>query len=244
MSDRRILPSQLERMVYETIRDEIVSGALRPGEQLVEGRLAAELGVSKTPVREALIRLQRDGLVEIAPYRGARVIVPVDDDIAEITELRVCLETFIARDIAARRPTDVLEALETSIAGSCKALADRAEEQFVDRLSDFSDILAEACGNKRMKKILGDLRSVLHFIGNSSRRIQGRAARSIAQHEAILEAIKAGDPDAAAEATAVHIRSIAEDCRKAQVPNGDGRLPGPAANAPRAKARTRARANQ
>ena len=68
----KILPAQLERRVYERVRDEIVSGALRPGEQLVEARIAADLGVSKTPVREALIRLQRDGLVEIEPYRGAR----------------------------------------------------------------------------------------------------------------------------------------------------------------------------
>ena len=72
----KIVPAQLERRVYERLRDEIIAGSLEPGEQLVEARIATEFGVSKTPVREALIRLQRDGLVEIEPYRGARVLEP------------------------------------------------------------------------------------------------------------------------------------------------------------------------
>ena len=62
---QRILPAQLERRVYEQLRDEILTGTLTTGAQLVEARIATDLGVSKTPVREALIRLQRDGLVEI-----------------------------------------------------------------------------------------------------------------------------------------------------------------------------------
>ena len=67
---QRILPAQLERRVYEQLRDEILSGTLTTGTQLVEARIATDLGVSKTPVREALIRLQRDGLVEMS-HTGA-----------------------------------------------------------------------------------------------------------------------------------------------------------------------------
>src|SRR5437667_1552391 len=99
---RPILPAQLERRVYERLLHEITSGVLLPGEQLVEARIADELGVSKTPVREALIRLQRDGLVEIAPYRGARVLQPSKEDIVEILELRLCIEAYVARDLAER----------------------------------------------------------------------------------------------------------------------------------------------
>src|SRR5579885_1243438 len=96
----KILPAQLERRVYERLRDDIVSGLLRPGDQLVEARLASDLGVSKTPVREALIRLQRDGLVSIEPYRGARVLEPSNDDIREILEFRELLECHIAGELA------------------------------------------------------------------------------------------------------------------------------------------------
>ena len=207
----KILPAQLERRVYERVRDEIVSGALRPGEQLVEARIAADLGVSKTPVREALIRLQRDGLVEIEPYRGARVLEPSATDIREILELRLLIECQIARDLAAHRPAGVLKALESSVAESRTALAAGNTPLVLDSLTAFSDILAEACGNSRMLKLLVDLRSVLLVIGKTSLRAPGREARSIAEHEAIVAAIRAGDTDAAAAATAQHIHSIERD---------------------------------
>jgi DNA-binding GntR family transcriptional regulator len=207
----KILPSQLERRVYEQLRDEIVAGALRPGEQLVEARIAADLGVSKTPVREALIRLQRDGLVEIEPYRGARVLEPSAEDIREILELRLLIEGQIARDLAERRPADVLAALEGSIGESRAAHAAGQTQRLLDSLTAFSDILAEACGNSRMLKLLVDLRSVLLLIGNTSLRAPGRESRSIAEHERILVALRAGDPAAAATATADHISSIERD---------------------------------
>ena len=207
----KILPAQLERRVYERLRDEIVSGALKPGEQLAEARIAAELGVSKTPVREALIRLQRDGLVEIEPYRGARVVEPSADDVREILELRSLLECQIARDLAVRRPPDVLEALEASIADGKSALDAGDTRRLLDDLTEFSDILAEACGNSRLVKLLVDLRSVLLLIGNTSLRAPGREERSIAEHELILAAIRLGDPDAAVRTTEAHIRSVEHD---------------------------------
>ena len=207
----KIIPAQLERRVYERLRDEIASGALGPGTQLVEARIAEELGVSKTPVREALIRLQRDGLVSIEPYRGARVTEPSPADVREILELRLLLECQVARDLAAHRPPEVIDALRDSIAASRRALASGDRELLLDSLTAFSDVQAEACGNSRMAKLLVDLRSVLLLIGTSSLRARGREERSIAEHETILAAIEAGDPEAAAAATAAHIGSIERD---------------------------------
>src|SRR3990172_3366123 len=160
MAREKILHAQLERRVYGALRNEILSGALAPGDQLVEARIAEELGVSKTPVREALIRLQRDALVEIEPYRCARVIEPSDRDVVEISELRLLIETAIVRDLAGWRPADVIAALERSIAESKRALAAGERERFLARLQEFSDILADACENTRMGKALTDLRSV------------------------------------------------------------------------------------
>ena len=211
MAREKILPAQLERRVFEALRNEILSGALAPGAQLVEARIAEELGVSKTPVREALIRLQRDGLVEIEPYRGARVIRPSNRDVAEISELRLVIETAIVRDLAERRPKEVLEALEHSVSESKRALAASERGRFLARLQEFSDILADACENRRMAKVLTDLRSVLQVIGGSSLRAPGREERSIEEHVAILAALEAGDADAAAAAEAAHIRSIEHD---------------------------------
>lgn len=207
----KIVPAQLERRVYERLRDEIVAGALVPGAQLVEARIAADLGVSKTPVREALIRLQRDGLVEIEPYRGARVLEPSAEDIREILELRLVIESQIARDLAVTGPAHVLDALEDSVAASRSALAAGAQQELLDSLTAFSDIFAGACGNSRMVKLLIDLRSVLLLIGNTSLRAPGREERSIAEHEAILAALRASDAEAAAAATERHIHSIEHD---------------------------------
>jgi DNA-binding GntR family transcriptional regulator len=207
----KILPAQLERRVYERLRDEIIAGELQPGEQLVEARIAEELGVSKTPVREALIRLQRDGLVEIEPYRGARVLEPSEQDVREILELRRLLESQIARELALSRPPEVIAALEASISESKEAAGAGDLERLLDSVTAFSDIQTGACGNSRMAKLLDDLRSVFLLIGNTSRRVPGREERSITQHEAILAAIKTGDAEAAASATAVHISSIEHD---------------------------------
>lgn len=202
---------QLERKVYARLHRDIGSGALRAGTPLIEARIADEFGVSKTPVREALIRLQRDGLVDIEPYRGARVVAPTERDIRQILELRLCIETYLVRDLANSQPPQFLDALEESIVKTREALAEGSDARVAAGLNEFSYILAASCGNRRMTKILSDLRSVLHVIGSASMRAAGRVERSIEQHEAILAAIRAGREDEAHAATVKHVRSIERD---------------------------------
>lgn len=207
----KIVPEQLERRVYERLRDQILNGELRPGDQLVEARLASELGVSKTPVREALIRLQRDGLVHAEPYRGARVMSPSEEDVREILELRLALEVHIARELAERRPPEVLRELEATIVQGRRALSAGRRRRVLASLTEFSDIMAAASGNARLARVLGELRSVLLLIASTSLRARGREERSLDEHELILKALEAGDADAAARATVEHIHSIERD---------------------------------
>jgi DNA-binding GntR family transcriptional regulator len=209
----KILPAQLERRVYQRLRDDIVSGLLRPGDQLVEARLAAELGVSKTPVREALIRLQRDGLVSIEPYRGARVLEPSADDVREIVELRELLECHIARQLAQTRPPEALAALEATVTRGRRALEKADETTLAEALTEFSDVLADAADNARLAEVLRGLRSVMLLIGSASMRAEGRNRRSLDEHARILRAIRRGDPEAAAAATAHHLHSVERDTR-------------------------------
>jgi DNA-binding GntR family transcriptional regulator len=211
----RILPAQLERRVYERLRDDIVSGRLGPGSQLVEARLAGELGVSKTPVREALIRLQRDGLVQIEPYRGARVLEPSLDDIREILELRELLECQIARQLAARRPENVLASLEATITLGRRALENGDETAVANALTEFSDIFTNASENTRLAQALRELRSVMLLIGSTSMSAVGREHRSLDEHARIVSALRKGDGEAAAKATAKHVRSVERDTRAA-----------------------------
>src|SRR4029079_13065575 len=115
-------PRSLEREVYETLRGEILTGIVAPGQALIEAQLAVDLGVSKTPVREALIRLLRDGLVEIRPYRGARVRRPSGDDVVQAVESRMWVETQVARAFAADPPRELLARLEENIEATQAAL--------------------------------------------------------------------------------------------------------------------------
>lgn len=207
----KILPAQLERRVYERLRDEIISGQLRPGDQLVEARLAGELGVSKTPVREALIRLQRDGLVQIEPYRGARVLEPSVEDIRELLELRELLECHVARELATTRPETVLAALDGTVSRGRRALKERDEQGVADALTAFSDIFTDACENSRLAEVLRSLRSVMLLIGTTSMRAAGRDRRSLDEHARIVAALRKGDVEAAIAATARHVRSVERD---------------------------------
>jgi GntR family transcriptional regulator, rspAB operon transcriptional repressor len=209
--DGKILPAQLERRVYERLRDDIVTGVLHPGDQLVEARLASELGVSKTPVREALIRLQRDGLVQIEPYRGARVLEPSAADIREILELRELLETHVARQLAVSGHGDVLAALEETIQRGRVALERDDEAGVADALTAFSDVFADAAENVRLAEVLRGLRSVTLLIGSASMHASGRTRRSLDEHAMILRALRRGDPEAAAAATSRHVRSLEQD---------------------------------
>ena len=211
----KILPAQLERRVYERLRDDIVSGRARPGDQLVEARLAGELGVSKTPVREALIRLQRDGLVSIEPYRGARVLEPSADDIREILELRELLECHVARELARTQNREVIARLEATVTRGRRALDEADEAAVADALTEFSDVFTEASENARLAEVLRSLRSVMLLIGSASMHAEGRDRRSLDEHQRILKAIRRGDPDGAAVATSKHLHSVERDTRAA-----------------------------
>jgi DNA-binding GntR family transcriptional regulator len=105
----------------------------------------------------------------------------------------------------------VLEALRESIVRGRTALEAGDDARVADSLTEFSDVIAEASGNRRLASVLAELRSVLLLIGTSSLRIPGRDARSLDQHEQILGALDAGDPEAAAAATDSHILSIERD---------------------------------
>lgn len=205
------VPRQLETYCFEQIRHAILTGELAPGEALVESRLAEQFGISKTPVREALIRLSADGLVEIAPYRGARVIEIDPSAISDIIELRVLLELPIIAKLAEAHPEQVITDLERSIDVSRAALADDRRDDYLEAIWAFSSIIYGTCNNPRMVQVLSGLADQFHLIGATALRSQGRDRRSIDEHTAILTALRAGDVDQSVRAARLHIESILAD---------------------------------
>jgi DNA-binding GntR family transcriptional regulator len=201
----------LEESVYEAVRESIISGELRPGDPLVEAQLSADLGISKTPVREALIRLARDGLVVQELHRRSRVATPTADDVRQACEIRRWVEAEIAAQ-AARDPSDeLIEQLEEGISDSERALKHRDTRRWAEAIGAFTDTLVEYSGNRYGAELLERMRNVLSLIANVSQVAPGRRARSIEEHRAILDAIRRRDPEAAAEATRAHLRSLEED---------------------------------
>jgi DNA-binding GntR family transcriptional regulator len=203
--------SSLEEEVYAALRVRILRGDLIPGDPLVEAQLSARFGISKTPVREALIRLKRDGLVESPQHRVTRVATPTATDVREACEVREWIETQLAIKHATNCSEEVLGQLRTSISDAEKALKADDEHGYIDALRSFSDILVEASGNRYAAQVLERLRNVLALIGNVSRSAPGRRERSIDEHHAIYDAIAAKDPEAAAAATSRHLHSIVHD---------------------------------
>jgi DNA-binding GntR family transcriptional regulator len=201
----------LEESVYDAVRASIISGELRPGDPLVEAQLSADMGISKTPVREALIRLTRDGLVKQELHRRSLVATPTLDDVHQACQLRRWVEGAIAADAARESDPELLQRLEQTIVDGERALKRREARRWAEAIEAFTDLLVEHSGNRHAAELLDRMRNVLSLIANVSQGTPGRQTRSLEEHRAILEAIRGGDPEAAARATERHLESIEAD---------------------------------
>lgn len=211
MSPKTLTSRSLEEEVYDKILNSIITGEFQPGDSLVEARLSEQFGISKTPIREALIRLKRDGLVESAPHHKNRVTTPTEADVRQACEVREWIECQVAARCAEDPDPALLEKLKTSIDTAEAALKASDEAAYLRAIRQFSALLVNAHGNHYASRVLNTMNNVLALIANISRGTAGRRKRSIEEHEAIFEAISSKDSKAAAEATARHLHSIEKD---------------------------------
>ncbi|MDX6742642.1 GntR family transcriptional regulator [Actinocorallia sp. A-T 12471] len=195
---------------YTQLRRMILGGELTPGARLAEVELAQTLGLSRTPVREALGRLGADGLVEVLPHRGARVSLWTESDIAEIFELRTLLEPYAAAR-AAR--IGVAETVLAELRGLCAAMETAAAEGELAELaqlnSRFHALLIDASGNGRLPAMLTSVMHAPLILGTFHRYDPDALARSMGHHREVVAAIAARDPEWAASVMRSHLRSAA-----------------------------------
>jgi len=196
--------------VYEELKAAIVDLRLAPGHPLREATLATQLGVSKTPVREAITRLEQEGLVETTSFKGAVVTEYSRQDLIEIYELRELLETAAVR-IAAESMDDEGRARLERISDESQKLKKGSAARLATLLSQFDDVLFEQVHNSRIRALIENLRAHLTRIGHLTEGIPGRIEASVDQHERIVEAIAAHDPLAAEKHLRDHIRSVRDD---------------------------------
>jgi DNA-binding GntR family transcriptional regulator len=204
--------------VYEQLKTAIVELRIPPGAPLREAEIAQGLSVSKTPVREALGRLEQDGLVTLNSFRSALVTEYTARDLQEIYELREIIEVAAAR-AAAESMSDKGLADLGRIASECVRLnaqggagaAGGGGPELVQLISEFDTVLYEEVTNRRIRAILENLAAHLARIGRLTTEIPGRIDASVREHAQIYEAIKRRDPKNASRFMREHIRSVRDD---------------------------------
>ncbi|SFR99716.1 transcriptional regulator, GntR family [Agrococcus baldri] len=201
---------------YASLRAAIVDWELEPGTVLQEVEQAARLGVSRTPLREALSRLASDGLVEPLPGRGLVVSAFSLEDVAQLYELRAALETHAARLAAARHRAEPFQELEAAFTRVADVLDDddEAHHGYYALVARFDAAIDEAVGNRFLVADLQSMRAHLARARRLSRRSQQRLTSAAAEHLAIVRAILDGDGELAANATHVHLSNALRSIRQ------------------------------
>lgn len=189
----------------ELLRQRIFRRTLRPGERLVESNLCDELQVSRAPLREALLRLEREGLVETRPHRGAVVVEVSEEDEAGIAELRIALESIALRRAAETQDPALIEKLERELSRMNQfALENESTEAALAHV-EFHRILGHASGNKRLQGFIEQLTSQSLAL-RAYTVLPPAILRDLgSRHDAILDVIRSGESDRAGEVIAAHI---------------------------------------
>jgi DNA-binding GntR family transcriptional regulator len=197
--------------LYEQMWRRIVNLEFPPGSRLSDEALAKQLGVSRTPMREALYRLSQVGLVRINARRGFFVPTVSASDVAELYDLRTALETHAAREAAPLISADeIAEHVRHQRVADQRAtsLLPAAVEDFMRADLQLHDLLLRRAGNGRILRIAADVLGQLSLATMRTAQMPERRMAAIAEHERILAALAEGDADAAATGVGDHIQAV------------------------------------
>lgn len=224
--EKRLLPVTLEsykplrEVVFETLREAIITGRLKPGERLMEVQMAEEMGVSRTPVREAIRKLELEGFVVMMPRKGAYVSGISLKDIADVYEVRTALEA-LAAGLAAERITDEeLEKLERLLIAVTEAAENNDLDRWVRQDIDFHDIIYKASRNDRLMQIISNLMEQLHRFRSTSLAYPGRMKIAVEEHKKIVEAISERNVSLAQSLAQEHVENAENSMLEALEKNG------------------------
>lgn len=206
--------SLLSERVYEAIEESILDGDLAPGDPLPEIRISEELGVSRTPVREAIGKLELEGLVKSIPNRGSLVVGISEKDIDDIYTLRMHIEGLAAKWAAEHSTDEQLEQLR-GIVELQEFYVQRGGALQVWQLDTrFHKLLYQSSGSHVLQQTLSNFHHYIQRARELSIKKPGRAVPSVQEHRAIMEAIERHDSAAAERLTAEHIRNAHENILK------------------------------
>ena len=193
----RIVQQALYLEVADRLRAMIDDHALMPGAWIDEVALAASLGISRTPLREALKVLAAEGLVRLEPRRGCFVNELTEQDLDEIFPLMALLEGRCAYEAARNVTQDDLDALETLHAELARHAADEQIDAYYETNYQIHEAIQRLAGNRWLSGVVSDLRKVLRLSRHKSLKLEGRVHESCAEHLSVFSALKARDSEGA-----------------------------------------------
>ena len=213
MNKYRLMPVDLDtyrplrEVVCETLRTAIIGGVLKPGERLMEIQLAEELGVSRTPIREAIRKLEQEGFVEMLPRRGTYVANISIKDVKDVYEIRMALDV-LAAGLAAERITDTeLVALKKQLIRIKNVVEMDEMEKIGEYDWEFHEVLYKASRNGRLVAIINNLREQLTRLRVTTMNYRGRIKDTISEHELLVESIARHNVELAKRRAYEHMRN-------------------------------------
>lgn len=199
----QIMP--LREEVFYTIREAILKGDLKPGTRLKEIALANEMGVSRTPVRDAIRKLELEGLVVIEPNRGACVSEIARQELHDVLELRRGLEELAIRKACERITPEELENLEVAAEEFRSLVSERDLKELAEADVHFHDVIYRASHNRRLVQILNNLREQMYRFRMEYLKDEAARKSLDEEHHRILEAVRSGDIERAHNFICQHI---------------------------------------
>ncbi len=197
----------LREIVFEALRELIINGQIKAGERLMEVQLAEEMGVSRTPVREAIRKLELEGLVVMIPRKGAYVSDLSTKDVADVFEIRAALEALAAGLACERITEEELEELERLLLQVAKCVKAENLEELVEADTQFHDVVYRASRNKRLVQIISNLREKIQRFRAISMGTAGRMRETLEEHRQMVAAITERNVELARRVAREHIEN-------------------------------------
>ena len=204
----------LRDVVFNTLRNAILTGELSPGERLLEIKLADKLGVSRTPIREAIRKLELEGLVVNTPRKGAEVANISAEDLRDVLEVRRSLEVLAIRLACDKMTEETLELLHENIDAFKHSINAKATSDIASVDVSFHDIIYKSTGNNRLIQILNNISEQMYRYRFEYIKNKEAWNRLVEEHMNIYEAIKNRDKDLAVKSILLHIDNQERDIRK------------------------------
>ncbi len=201
-------PERLVDLVYESIRTAILRNVLGPGQRMSVPELARQLGVSRSPVREAVVRLERDGLVQSTPHRGAVVTQPDSEQLRELYEVREALEGFTANLAASRLDPSEIEGLRSLLRAHRAALEAGDLDRYVGTDLEFHALVRQASKNRRLIQLHQTLEAQIRVALYATASQPGNMELAHREHVELFATLEAGDPVLAEERARLHVSRV------------------------------------